>query len=138
MTDLNINDYGNYITKNVQEYFKKDQKAITKLINQAYRKGKDDNSDEFAQNIITKLFIDIIKAWMKTEQEIENNTWVPQYENGFTQATIQQLQSMANAAKSYHLINDVELNTAAKYFENHYGDTEPTKLLFKIKDILSV
>lgn len=138
MTDLNINDYGNCIAKNVQEYFKKDQKAITKLINQAYHKGKNDNSDEFAQNIITKLFIDIIKAWIKTEQEVENNTWVPQYKIGFTQATIQQLQSMANAANSYHLINDVELNTATKYFENHYDDTEPTKLLFKIKDILAV
>lgn len=138
MTDLNINDYGNHIAKNVQEYFKEDQKAITKLINQAYYKGKNDNSDEFAQNIITKLFIDTIKAWMKTEQEVENNTWVPQYEIGFTQATIQQLQRMANTANSYHLINDVELNMAAKYFENHYDDTETTKLLFKIKDILSV
>lgn len=138
MTDLNINDYSNHLDKNAQEYFKENQKAITKLINQAYHKGKDDNSDEFAQNIITELFIDIIKSWIKTEQEVENNTWVPQYEIGFTQATIQQLSNIADTASSYDLVNNIELETAAKYFKDHYGDTEPTELLFEIKDILSV
>lgn len=138
MTDPDINDYDNHLDKNAQEYFKNNQKAITKLINQAYYKGNDDKSDEFAQNTMTELFINTMKLWIKTKREVEDNTWVPQYEIGFTQATIQQLQNIADIAASHYFVNNVELETAAKYFKSHYGDTEPTTLLFKIKNILSV
>ena len=138
MSDLNINDYGDDIAKNAKKYLKQNQDAITELIDQAYYKGSDDKSDEFAKNTMTELFIDTIKAWIKTEQEATDNKWVPQYEVGFTQATIMQLQNIAGTASMYYLVNDVALEKAAKYFQDHYGDTEPTDLLLEIKDILAV
>lgn len=138
MSDLNINDYGDDIAKNAKKYLKQNQDAITELIDQAYYQGSDDKSDEFAKNTMTELFIDTIKAWIKTEQEAKDNTWIPQYEVGFTHATIKQLQNIADTASMYYLVNDVDLEKAAKYFQDHYGDTEPTDLLLEIKDILAV
>lgn len=138
MSDLNINDYGDDIAKNAKKYLKQNQDAITELIDQAYYQGSDDKSDEFAKNTMTELFIDTIKAWIKTEQEGKDNTCTPQYEVGFTQATIKQLQNIAGTASMYYLVNDIDLEKAAKYFQDHYGDTEPTDLLLEIKDILAV
>ena len=138
MSDLNINDYGDDITKSAKKYLKQNQDAITELIDQAYYQGSDDKSDEFAKNTMTELFIDTIKAWIKTEEEAKDNTWAPQYEVGFTHATIKQLQNIADTASMYYLVNDVDLEKAAKYFQDNYGDTEPTDLLIEIKDILAV
>lgn len=138
MSDLNINDYGDRIAESANQYLKRNLAAVTELIDQAYYKGSDDKAAEFAKYTMTELFFNTIKSWIKMKQEVNNNTQSPQYEAGFTRATIKQLQHLADTATEYNLVTDGSLEEAAEYFRQHCGNTEPTKLLTKIKAILEI
>lgn len=138
MSSFNINDYGDRIAESANQYLKQNLTEVTKLIDQAYYEGSDDKANEFAKYMMTELFLDTVKAWLKTEQEAKNNTQPPQYEAGFTRATIKQLQHLADTATEYNLVTDGALDEAAEYFRKHCGDTKPENLLSKIKVILEL
>lgn len=138
MSSFNINDYGDRIAASANQYLKQNLAAITELIDQAYYEGSDDKANEFAKYMMTELFLDTIKSWIKMKQGVNNNTRSHQYEAGFTKATIKQLQHLADTATEYNLVTDGALDEATEYFRKHCGDTEPANLMNKIKAILEL
>lgn len=135
MSELHIDDYGQTIETSAKQYLEKAnhdlRDNLVEVIDQAYYQGSDDKADEFANNIMVELFLDAVANWMDNI-----NKQSPQFDNGLTQATINQLNSIADQAGMNCLVNDIDLEEASQYFKEHYGDTDLQTLYEKLKDHL--
>lgn len=135
MSELNIDDYGKTVETSAKQYLKKANQALkdnlAEVIDQAYYQGNDDKADEFANSIMVELFLDTVTNWMDNL-----NKQSPQFDNGLTQATINQLDNIADQAGMNCLVNDTDLEKASQYFKEHYGDTDPDVLYEELEDRL--
>lgn len=135
MSELNIDDYGKTIETSAKQYLKKANQALkdnlAEVIGQAYYQGNDDKADEFANSIMVELFLDTVTNWMDSI-----NKQSPQFDNGLTKATINQLDNIAGQAGMNCLVNDTALEEASQYFKEHYGDTDPDVLYKELEDRL--
>ena len=135
MSELHIDDYGETVKHSAKQYLKKANQALkdnlAEVIDQAYYQGNDDKADEFANSIMVELFLDTVTNWMDNL-----NKQSPQFDNGLTQATINQLDNIAGQAEMNCLVNDTDLEEVSQYFKEHYGDTEPEALYEKLENHL--
>ena len=135
MSEPHIDDYGKAVETSAKQYLKKANQALknnlAEVIDQAYYQGYDDEADEFAKSVMVELFLDAVTNWMGNL-----NKQSPQFDNGLTQATINQLDNIAGQAGMNCLVNDIDLEKASQYFREHYGNTDPDVLYEELEDRL--